>query len=175
VEVGYRNIMSDDVGQPKRFPLCLDEYGLHAGTTSAGTQVLIGLLCPYVAVYVFSQDGALLGGQRRLWLEPAPRMGEGGPYRIYDPAFQTAVSRQIREWQDELAFTAGCIRVQGFSDPEMNAGIEELPEHLQDLDEEDEDFEELQEQLADWEASGSFVFHWGKEYFMSRDGEVEST
>ena len=152
-------------------------YGsdFYTGRTSAGEQVLMGLLCPYLVGYFFSPDGSLIKKERREWLEPAPRIGGDGPYRISDPAFEAGLSKQLSQWQDELGFNPELIRVQKFFDDEMFVGIDQVPEHLQDLQESDEDLEELRSSLEKWEARGSFVFYWTKDYYMSSGGEVEST
>lgn len=137
--------------------------------------MLMGLLCPYVVAYIFSARGDLVRRVCREWEYPAPRMAEGGPYEIYDPAFRAAVSMQIRRLQTELGFTPGLIRVREFYDVEQEVGIEQLPEHLQDIDEEDEDVEEMRAELAKWCENGSFVLAWGNDYWMSAEGKVEST
>jgi hypothetical protein len=52
-------------------------------------------------------------------------------------------------------------------------------EEEQDLDEaEYDDAEELQELVEErerWLADGSFVWWWAKDYYMSREGKVDST
>jgi hypothetical protein len=34
---------------------------------------------------------------------------------------------------------------------------------------------QVRQQVLEWEASGSFVFWWGRDYHMTKDGEVLST
>lgn len=161
--------------QTKLFPVRGYGSDFHTGRTRAGEQLLMGLLCPYIVAYFFTQDGSQIKRERREWLVAAPRMGGDGPYQIYEPGFEATLSEQISQWQEELGFSPELIRVQKFFDPEMYVGIEQVPDHLQDVDESDEDFEELQADLREWEGSGSFVFYWAKDYFMASDGEVEST
>ncbi|HWT00958.1 MAG TPA: hypothetical protein VN256_11990 [Pyrinomonadaceae bacterium] len=152
-------------------------YGddFETGTTSEGQQVLMGLLCPYIVAYFFSSDGALVGGERREWNRPAPRVGTDGPYQIYDRVFRESLSEQILGWQSELGFTPGVIRVRPFFDDEHCVGIEAFPEHLEDLNESDDGYELLCAERQQWVEEGNFVFRWAKDYYMTRGGEVAST
>ena len=89
-------LMSAPFGETRLFPIAGYGEEFHVGTTADGEHVLMGLLSPYVVAYIFSASGDLVRRVCREWEYPAPRMAEGGPYEIYDPAFQSAVSMQIR-------------------------------------------------------------------------------
>lgn len=161
--------------QPRRYPIRGYDEDFVTGITRSGSQVLMGLLCPHVVAYFFSPEGALERRELRLWRHPAPRMAPDGPYRLSDPAFRSALAQQIQEWHEELGWRPGAISVQPFFDDDAFVGIEDLPEHLQELDESADASAELLAERADWLARGSFVLYWAKDYFMSRDGAVEST
>ncbi len=150
-----------------------DEF--YAGTTRDGEQLLMGLLCPHIVAFFFSGDGTLLRTERRDWQYPAPRMGADGPYRIYDPEFQRMLANQISTWQELLGFSPGPAQVRAFFDEALWVGTEDTPDHLQDLDDSDDDSDDLRAELESWRDSGRFVFHWAKDYFMSRTGAVDST
>lgn len=158
--------------QGKTFALQSYEPDFYVGSSNRQPQVILGLLCPYIVTYFFDSDGNLVTATRHLWKHPAPRMGDDGPYQIYDGDFVQAIEEQIQEWQEQIGFQDKPIRIREFSDEEMYVGIAELPEYLQDADPEDQ---ELAESLMEWKKSGSFVFYWGKDYYMSESGEVEST
>jgi hypothetical protein len=137
----------------------------------------MGLLCPTLVAYFFAPDGVLLRTEERPWDYPAPRLHGTGPYSIYDPEFRSKLQLQFASWQAEIGFRPEVIWIQAFLDLERFVGIEAIPEHLL-TGEEDEDAAECIERekaLQDWIANGNFVFWWAKDYYMSKDGEVEST
>ena len=146
----------------------------HTGVLDDGRQALLGLLCPEVVVFIFDRDGRFLTKQVHDWRYPAPRMGADGPFQIYDPTFVRALKEQIADLKTLLGLTDGTIHVRQFFDLEV--GIEERPDHLEER--EDETEEEVEERLAmrrEWDDSGSFVLWWAKDYYMSKDGRIEST
>lgn len=126
-------------------------YGddFYTGGTSDKSQIIMGLLCPSLVAYFFSPNGWLLGREVRPWHYPAPgAQGEG--YDIYDERFQTRLGEQMRGWMKDIGFLARPICVEAFADEEFSVGI------------------------ADEEDAGT-VLYWAKEYYLSSDGEVEST
>ncbi|MEZ4446189.1 MAG: hypothetical protein R3B72_44340 [Polyangiaceae bacterium] len=146
----------------------------HAGVLDDGRQVLLGLLCPEVVVFVFGRDGRFITKQEQVWRHPAQRMGTDGPYQIYDPAFVRAMNQQIADLKATLGVKDGTIRVRQFFD--VAVGIEEFPDYLEES--EDGSPEDAQRRLAlrrEWRASGGFVLWWAKDYYMSKDGQIEST
>jgi hypothetical protein len=172
----------EDTAGDRLFPL--QGYGddFVTGVCADGRQVVMGLLCPYLVAYFFAPDGRLLEDEDRLWERPARRMGGDGPYMIYDDDFQAALARQRKEWQAALGFQPCPIQVRAFLDGRHPVGIELLPDYLQEhepADWEGEPDEEVRQDIeqsrATWLASGQFVWWWAKDYWMSADGEVEST
>jgi len=168
----------DDTSDNRLFPIqgYCDEFV--TGTCANGRQVVMGLLCPHLVAYFFDPNGELLCDELRPWDTPAPRMGPDGPYQIYDAAFQDALAEQKHEWQKELGFRASTIRVRPFLDSRHPVGISPLPEDLE-TDEcnklgEDER-KHIEELRTEWIARGQFVWWWAKDYYMSKDGAVDST
>jgi hypothetical protein len=160
------------------FPI--QEHDYSTGVCADGRQVVMGLLCPNLVAYFFNRDGTLLGRENRLWNVPARRMDGNGPYLIYDPEFVEALNLQLGEWQSQLGFRPSTIWIKPFFDDEHPVGIELLPEHYRDLDHADwidheEDREGLKRLRDQWIEWGNFVWWWAKDYFMSREGKVEST
>jgi hypothetical protein len=159
------------------FNIAAHPYDFQTGITSEGRQVLMGLLCPHLVAYFFSPAGDLQEREARAWHYPAPRMKGNGPFQIYDDEFERRLNLQRDEWKQAMGFKESPIRVKEFFDKENSVGIEPLPEHMLDLSWcEDEEEQQLVEQGRDeWIAEGKFVFYWAKDYFMTRDGEVESS
>jgi len=151
------------------FPI--QAYDYKTGICSDGRQVVIGLLCPHLVAYFFDPQGNLLRREQRLWKNPAPKLRGEGPYSIYDHDFREALEQQEREWLTELGFSPGTIWIKEFLDG-TPVGIEQLPDHFQDVDDLDD---EERKSLATWIAVGNFVWWWARDYYMSKDGKVEST
>jgi hypothetical protein len=160
---------------PELYPI--QEYDYEVGICADGRQVVMGLLCPYLTAFFFDPQGSLLEKERRLWNHPAP--WQNGCYNIYDTDFEAALIQQKSDWQSEIGFQPGLIRVKAFFDDEDTVGIEPLPEHYLNLETPDEfeDEEERQEWIRDrdaWLERGDFVW-WARDYYMNSNGEVEST
>jgi hypothetical protein len=141
------------------------------GLTHDACQVVVGLLCPFLVAYFFEADGKWLRCEKQLWVYPAPRMREDGPYQIYDSAFQDALLCQQKLWMSRLGFQPGPIQIQEFFDKENWVGICRFPDFL----EEDELDEEEQKDKDDWLARGDFVWWWAKDYHVSADGDIHSS
>jgi len=157
----------------------INGYGedFDTGTIQGDRQVLMGLLCPHLVAYTFSCDGELQHIEVRDWNYPAPRMGADGPYKIHDPLFLHNLTLQFTAWWQEIGFHPQSITVQSFFDEERFVGIQPVPDWLIDGydGESDEGRLQREQDRQEWYDSGSFVFWWAKNYFMSPDGEVEST
>jgi hypothetical protein len=157
------------------FPI--KSYDYLTGVCGDGRQVVMGLLCPHVVAYFFGRNGELLGDEHRDWITPAPWVPTGY-YDIYDKKFLAGVADQIREWQRAIEFRKGTIRIRAFFDDRHPVGICELPEHLSDEEIancDDNERAELEKSRSKWIRQGAFVWWWARDYYMSRDGEVEST
>lgn len=168
--------MSTPDSSPRLFPLQGHGDEFHTGICPDGSQVLMGLLAPYVVAYFFDSRGALTGARRQPWRQPAPRIGHDGPFRLQDPSFKRALAQQLQDWKAELGFRPAPLQVRAFQDEELGVGIEELPELYRDLSEADpEEHEELERERDEWLRDGMFVFWWAKDYHLSREGEVLSS
>jgi hypothetical protein len=149
-------------------------YGddFHTGTVGDGRQVIMGLLCPNLVAVFFDSSGNFLETQKRA----LPFMRPKGPYDIYDKR----IGPQLRCWQKEIGFRPGTVKVRRFSLPEEGVGIDDLPGHFQEFVDErsqfiESDGEDYREMIRAWQDAGNFVFWWAKDYWMDRDGDVEST
>ncbi len=169
----------DDFDENKLFPIQNDEATLATGICADGRQVMMGLICPQLVAYFFDRDGEIIGGERQQWNHPAPSMGEDGPYQIYDLAFRVAIAEQMKDWQTKLGFKQSKIEIQDFFDDELYVGITLIPDHLElEEIEKTDDLEErkyFEEDRENWLANGNFVWWWCEEYWMSKEGKIEST
>jgi len=180
----------------------INSYGddFYTGTIADGRQVLMGLLCPKLVAVFFDADGNLLQVESRPLSRLPPRQGaigvswetdvgvlslEGvrpGPYQVYDPHFQAALTRDLAAWKREIQFQDAPITVREFFLDDRFLGIRRLPDHLQEFKEnpdnvakDEEERRGLEDRIREWESLGQFVLLWGEDYWMSRDGDVEST
>jgi len=155
----------------------IDSYPIDfvAGYLPDGNQTLSGVLYPDLAVIEFDSHGTFL----RVLTRPIP--GEllelvNGIYR----SDEDAVMDCLEQWRKELGIVPGKITVQRFSLPDLGVGIDDFPDDFDDVLSRpefygEESVQSVHEESARWQEQGNFVFWWGKDYYMSRDGEVEST
>ena len=152
-----------------------DEADFYCGAIADGRQVLMGWYGEYVVAYVFTPEGEWAGGSRKLWEGPPRQDNEtNGQYNL---RCEPVVDKLIKDWQAEIGFQWETIRIKRFFDPEYLIGIEDVPGHLQILDEEEDEAErkELEGMLKRWVESGEYVFWWGKDYYTGVDGSNSST
>ena len=150
----------------KLFPLQGYEEDFSTGICADGRQVVLGVLEPELVAYFFDPQGDLLRMERR-----PPRKPTHSDNNSRDTGHD--------EWKLELGFVSGPIHIKGFFDAEEYVGIELIPEHLQPEEIAAEPDAELRGHLAEtragWLEGGNFVWWWAKDYWMSSEGEVEST
>lgn len=140
----------------------------------------MGLLCPKLVAFFFDSKGNLLGHEKRAWSDDAAKMVENNSCTIYSDGFRVLIDKQKKEWQAELGFRPATIRVKAFYDGEYPVGIQVLPEHYKDIEtatwfRDEEDRQEFIKSRDRWLAEENFVWWWARDYYMSKDGDVEST
>ncbi len=161
------------------FPI--QAYDYETGVCADGRQVVMGLLCPELVAFFFDAQGNLVSREGRHWSDAAGKIaGHQPPYHISSDEFDALIDAERKAWQVELGYSPATIRVKEFYDDEYPVGIQILPGHLANVETETwfRDEEERQEFIKSrdrWLAEGSFVWWWARDYFMSKDGEVEST
>jgi hypothetical protein len=144
------------------FPIQNDGYDFFTGVCADGRQMVMGLLEPHLVAYFFDKNGNLLGGDKRL-LEKGKLL-----------------EQVMLEWQKELGFRTATIHVKEFYNREYPVGIEILPEHYRSVETDtwfpnEEERKEFIKSRNRWLTEGNFVWWWAKDYYMSKEGEVEST
>jgi hypothetical protein len=152
-----------------------DEGGdsdFYTGTAPDGRQVLMGICGDEVVALWFDASGVFLDVQT----SPVPRAEGAWGEAALRPLFQRAL-----EWQREIAFEPGPIRVRGFFLPPPHLiGIQQYPDWIEQFRTEpeiwpEEEWDEMRASIADWEEQESYVLWWAKDYYMTKDGEVKST
>lgn len=151
----------------------------YTGRLPEGTQTLINIQLPDLFMVVFDAEGNYLRTSLKAilyeqHLADAP-LAEAPPGSAYDE-----FTAYAHEWQRELRVTPGTISVKQFYLPERYIGITDLPEHYQEVIDHPENFsaerlQELQGEIEEWLESGEFVLDLDIDYYMSEEGDVEST
>lgn len=147
----------------------------YTGRLANGTQLLMGIQPPDFVLVEFDIHGNYL----RVWGEDNALGSSGISQHLVEPkADETLV--QLQSWQTKLGIKHDTILIKKFFLPERWIGIKELPEHYQEvLDEPDTFTLERQKQLNDdirlWNDAGSFVLYWDEDYYLNREGEIESS
>lgn len=145
------------------------------GKTSSGEQIIMGLLCPFITIIIFDANGKYLETKQELWEYPAPKMGMDGPYQIYNKGFVKNLDQQIKNIQTNIAFIEGTVSIEEFESDVVESALYIMPNHLDEIDLEDEDSAYLIEEKESWINSKSHCFLWAEEYWLSVDGEMESS
>jgi hypothetical protein len=163
------------------------EADFYTGTLPDGRQAVMGpadyqlrLLC-----VTFDPDGNLLEALTQpLPLPPVAKKlrGKAQLPPFPDPAQERARAiPHLLAWQQQLGWKEGPIRVRAFMLPDDPVYIAALPRwgivtrYDPYFYPDPQERTQMRQQLAEWEASGNFVFWWGRDYHMSKDGEVLST
>lgn len=146
----------------------------YTGRLSDGTQMLIGVQPPNLVGIVFDVTGDYLETSlKQMDQEQEPTAED------QDKA-DAAFSALIHEWQTDLGVVPGTISVNQFCLPERFIGITDLPEHYQEVLDHPENFTEerlqmLRGDIEAWRANGQFVLNWDEDYYMSEEGDLDST
>lgn len=152
-----------------------DVYHYHTGLLENGNQVLMGVQLPELVMVEFNPEGH--------FVELAARDISGklqryncGLYELDDDMLLV----ELRIWQSEIGLTPSTISVREFFFPDRWIGIKDIPEHYQDVIERPEDYDEerrrqLQDDIREWSEDGSFVLYWNEDYYLSKEGELESS
>lgn len=151
----------------------------YTGRLPEGMQTLINVQLPDLFMVIFDAEGNYLRTSTKVILQERHLAGasvaEAPPESAYDEFTPCA-----HEWQRELGVTPGTISVKQFYLPERYVGITDLPEHYQEVLDHPEYFDadrlqELQGDIEGWLGSGEFVLDLDIDYYMSEEGDVNST
>lgn len=173
----------------KPVPGCLYNIAInipyfYTGRSSNGTQTLMGVQMPDLVMVVFDADGNYLRTDLKAIpqdREPDDREPVNAPQVETDvDSAENEFSAYINEWQTDLGVVPGTISVKQFYLPERFIGITDLPEHYQEVLDHPENFTEerlqmLRRDIEAWRTNGQFVLDWDEDYYMSEEGDLDST
>lgn len=133
-----------------------------------GDQLLIGVQLPELVAVVFDRHGTF----ERITTRQL-RSATAGPD-------DDRVASELDEMIRDLRFAASPIEVKRFFLDDFWIGIKAMPDHFEEVLEHPDHFDEtqraiLRDEMAKWIARGDFVLYWCEEYYLNRDGEVESS
>ena len=149
------------------------------GMGADGRQVLIGMLYPGLVAVFFDERGKLVHVEERVLEEPTLRAFRAG--QISKVELRGHYDSALLRWQREIGLTERPISINEFYLHDRAIGIEPVPKHLRDAvaaaarGDRSEDTRELAEQADEWARNEMYVLWWGKDYWMTKDGEIEST
>jgi hypothetical protein len=149
-----------------------EDYGFYAGVTPDNRQVLMGLLCPNIVVFLFNATGSLVETkQRRVHFFE----GVTPPFDIYDGR----IPPMIDAWQTEMRLQPGIIKVKKFFSLDLSVVIEDYPSHFEAIlsdPQEGEDAKiDIRDSIKSWDKEKQFVLIWGNDYWLNNSGEVVSS
>lgn len=151
----------------------------YTGHLTDGTQMLIGVQSPDLVGVVFSVNGEYLRTLTKQ-ISQKRQLATQGKSEFVPDFVEDDFSAYIYEWQMELKVISGTISVKQFYLSERYIGISDLPEHYQEVLDHPEDFSEerlreLQGDVQAWRENGEFVLYWDEDYYLNREGKLEST
>jgi hypothetical protein len=151
--------------------------------TAQGKQLLLGTNVQDIVLHWFAPDGEFLELER-LPIPPGPIQilvrdkPELHTQVVWLRTYDEKVGHQLAELKERIGFVAGEIAVRKFESEE--AAIFDLPgEYVQFLENRETSSEEDQKwfdgYIRKWRERNCFVLEFCVEYWMSEDGEVESS
>jgi len=143
------------------------------GVLADNRQVILGLQFPDIVLLFFDSLGNLLETTTRCLSVTTRTIGEAG----LTAAFQDAYKLELEQIQHQLGLRPSTIRVKRFFLPDLEIGIEDLPANYLAVLKSPHEYEEeevnyIKADIERWKSKGCFVFHWGTDYWMDKDGNV---
>jgi hypothetical protein len=150
---------------------------------SGGWQLLIGFHMPGLIAVFFDAQGILTDVQCRVFSDELLREWDNPPYDACNPGKELRAQglAELRKLQRDISFEEGPIYVQPFTlRPTHDVYLTELPEEYRDVLDSPEQFDDVEEQqealdhVRKWKDAGMFALGWDVEYFMNRDGTINT-
>jgi hypothetical protein len=151
------------------FPIQDDQGYYSTGVLPNGNQVLCGVGGPNFVKVEFSGSGDYLD-IKETPTDPHLLRAVGERFLAVN---QTELNQEFEDWKNAMELIPSTIQVKLFSIENYRIALQEFPEFMQEEAERGD--EDAIEWMQEWKASGSFVLYWGNDYFLSPDGEVESS
>ncbi|MBY0514149.1 MAG: hypothetical protein K2P78_09600 [Gemmataceae bacterium] len=150
------------------------EYWFYVGR-SEQTQVIIGLLDRTVAVLRFSPAGDLLGPPEVLRSFDAT-----GDHTLDEDELRELVEAEVETYRSQHGLDDEMVFVKRFRFPDRNAGIDDLPEEVQEVVQHPSRFSpadraDLEDTLQAWKDDDLYVLWWGQSFTVDADGLVTAS
>jgi hypothetical protein len=154
------------------------EYWFYVGRSDS-KQVLIGLIGNDLAVIGFDTEGKCLGFQEPL-LSVRDYARSTGGQELQEQQLRSEIERQVRLYRDRMGLADEDIHVKRFRFPDVNVGVDDLPDDIQDYllnttAFNERDRADLEDTLEGWKEEDLFVFWWGQSFTMDTEGVVTSS
>jgi hypothetical protein len=149
-------------------------YWFHVGRSEAN-HAIMGLLGKKFCVVLFNDEGDLIEVQERsLPVPPSPSRGAEELDWLHG-----VIEREVAQVRKEERLADETIWIKRFRLPELQAGIDDLPDELQEYLANRSPFtpaeEDLEEALNGWKDESLFVFWWGQSFYVDSEGVVTSS
>jgi hypothetical protein len=148
------------------------------GRMNNGGVTILGFRYPYLVQVLFDEEDSFSELRVRPLGIKAPSIYPHGPYIIEDPIYLDSVHQLLSAWKAECRFIEETVvAIQRFFIPELLIGIEDLPRHLVKFLDDPSAFSTDEQSnypqiIQEWRTDGCCVFWWGRDYYLSSDGEV---
>src|SRR5262249_29512776 len=149
-------------------------YWFHVGRSEA-KQAIMGLLGTKFCVMLFSDEGDLTEVQER----PLTTLPSQSGCASELGWLREIVEKEVAKVRTQLGLSDEPIRVRRFRFPKLQAGIDDLPDDLQEYianrDPSAHEEEDLEEALEGWKEESLFVLWWGASLYVDGKGVVTSS
>jgi hypothetical protein len=154
-----------------------DPY-FHAGRIANGEQSLLGLHLPTMVGVLFDEEGKFISTIMKPYSFTMAKRDDGTV--VVDGPTSTLMRDDLMNWEKELGFVPGIIRIRRFALPDYFIHLQDLPSHYEDFLSNKAAYDKervghLEQEIVKWLRGGYFVLQWNEEYHMSKGGRIVST
>jgi hypothetical protein len=166
---------ADEIANEQLYRLKNEDLYFYTGLIHGNLQAITGIQLPELILIEFGLKGDYIRiVTKELELETG--RSDQDSYGITE---EDALE-QLLTWQNEIEFLSAAITVKKFFLPDRWIGIKDLPDHYQEVldrpqDPNDERDKQLREDIRRWMENGDYVFYWDEEYYISKEGDIESS
>jgi hypothetical protein len=159
-----------------KHPIQNDGMRFWAGTNAQGEQFLFGPSLPNIEIYRFDPRGRFLSMEVRQMTHPPSWNTKANVFNT-GAGFISSMEKEIEAIRQELGIQLGTITAEEFEAEESDVAILAFPSeyvHYQEHPDEysAEDKKAFDGYIEEWVRKGRFVFVWGEEHWMTKDGEM---
>jgi hypothetical protein len=163
-------------GDAMKYPIQNEGMRFWAGKNAQGEQFLFGPSLPNIELFRFDRQGRFLGKEVR---EMSHLPSWNAKARVYNTGagFISLMEKEIEAIRQELGIELGTVTVEEFEDEESAVAILAFPSEYEEYRENRDEYSAADRKAFDsyieeWIKKGRFVFVWGEEHWMTKDGEM---